>query len=116
MVFHMSRIDTSTGVHSHKVIVHVSVDQQLQAVKFDVDLGSLPQTDKGYEVTANFEVENFINAGTFYTDSNGLEMQKRVLNYRPTWDLMKNYNDSFHNITANYYPINSAISMREGSK
>jgi lysosomal alpha-mannosidase len=43
-------------------------------------------------------------------------MQKRVLNYRPTWDLMKNYNDSFENITANYYPINSAISMKEGSK
>jgi hypothetical protein len=42
MVFHMSHIDTSTGVHFNKVIVHVSVDQQLQAVKFEVDLGSLP--------------------------------------------------------------------------
>jgi len=44
-------------------------------------------------------------------------MQKRVLNYRPTWDLVNtNYNDSLQNITANYYPINSAISMRDGKK
>jgi hypothetical protein len=50
---------------------------------------------------------------TFYTDSNGLEMQKRVLNYRPTWDIQANYNDSLQNVTANYYPINSAISMRD---
>jgi hypothetical protein len=26
---------------------------------------------------------------TFYTDSNGLEMQERVLNFRDTWELIK---------------------------
>jgi hypothetical protein len=40
-------------------------------------------------------------------------MQKRILNYRPTWDIQKNYDDSKENVTANYYPINSAISMKE---
>jgi len=40
-------------------------------------------------------------------------MQKRILNYRPTWDIQGNYNDSNENVTANYYPINSAISMNE---
>ena len=40
-------------------------------------------------------------------------MQKRILNYRPTWDIQANYNDSNENITANYYPINSAISMKD---
>ena len=40
-------------------------------------------------------------------------MQKRILNYRPTWDINTNYNDSNENITANYYPINSAISMKD---
>jgi hypothetical protein len=50
-------------------------------------------------------VDNFDNNQTFYTDSNGLEMQKRILNYRPTWNIEDNYADSLENITANYYPI-----------
>ncbi len=40
-------------------------------------------------------------------------MQKRILNYRPSWDIQANYNDSNENITANYYPINSAISIKD---
>jgi hypothetical protein len=93
--------------------VHVSIDQDLQVVKFDVDLESLPPAIyDGYEVVANFHVANFDNNQTFYTDSNGLEMQKRILNYRPTWDLVNtNYKDSLENVTANFYPINSIISM-----
>jgi hypothetical protein len=61
----------------------------------DVDLGSLPDdANKGYEVTANFAVGDFTNNKTFYTDSNGLEMQKRILNHRDTWDINKNYQQS----------------------
>ena len=98
--------------------VHVSIDQDLQVLKFDVDLESLPPVVyDGYEVIANFHVENFDNNQTFSTDSNGLEMQKRILNYRPTWDLVNtNYKDSLENVTANYYPINSAISMEDGDR
>jgi hypothetical protein len=83
-----------------------------------VDLESLPAVIyDGYEVIANFHVENFDNNETFFTDSNGLEMQKRILNYRPTWDLVNtNYKDSLQNVTANYYPINSAISMEDGDR
>lgn len=40
-------------------------------------------------------------------------MQERKLNYRPTWDLQKNYDRSNENITANYYPINSAIAIED---
>lgn len=42
-------------------------------------------------------------------------MQKRILNYRPTWDIQLNYDDqnSNENITANFYPINTAISMKD---
>jgi len=99
------------------VIVLVSVDQDTQAIKFVVDIDSLPKVDlDGYEVVAEFSVRDFHNNKTFYTDSNGLEMQKRILNYRPTWDIQSNYNDSFENITANFYPINSAISMQDGDR
>jgi len=49
------------------------------------------------------------NNDVFYTDSNGLEMQRRQLNYRPTWNLTEHKGGL--NITANYYPINSAIAI-----
>lgn len=38
-------------------------------------------------MVVEFHADGFENNGTFYTDSNGLELQKRILNYRPTWDL-----------------------------
>jgi hypothetical protein len=42
--------------------VHVSIDRDLQVLKFDVDLESLPPVIyDGYEVIANFHVENFDN-------------------------------------------------------
>lgn len=49
----------------------------------------------------------------FYTDSNGLEMQRRQLNYRPTWNLT--VYEGGVNVTANYFPINSAIAMVDES-
>jgi len=79
-----------------KAVIHISIDQDLPVVRVDVDLGSLPEVDiDGYEVVAEFKAEGIDNNQTFWTDSNGLEMQKRILNYRPTWDLVHtNYNDS----------------------
>jgi len=99
-----------------RAIVHVSIDPELDVLKFEVDLGSLPNAAyNGHELVVNFHVDNFFNNQTFYTDSNGLEMQKRILNYRPTWDIQLNYDDqnSNENITANFYPINTAISMKD---
>jgi hypothetical protein len=51
-----------------------------------VSLGSVPDLGTGSEVTANWLCTDIDNKDTFFTDSNGLEMQKRVLNYRETWD------------------------------
>jgi len=83
-------------------------------LKFDVDLDSLPGlTTHGYEVIAKWKVDNFDNNNTFYTDSNGLEMQKRVLNYRPTWNFTESLEKLNENVTGNYYPVNSAIVMMD---
>ena len=104
------------GELMERAIVHVSIDPELDVLKFEVDLGSLPNAAyNGHELVVNFHVDNFFNNQTFYTDSNGLEMQKRILNYRPTWDIQLNYDDqnSNENITANFYPINTAISMKD---
>lgn len=43
-----------------------------------------------------------------------MEMQKRILNYRPTWDFVNtNLKDSNENITGNYFPVQSALSMQD---
>ena len=63
---------------SQKSIVHVSIDPDLDVLRFDLDLDSLPIKESpynGYEVIAQFHVKDFDNQQTFYTDSNGLEMQ-----------------------------------------
>jgi len=50
-------------------------------------VGTIPIDDKvGKEVIARYTT-NINNGQTFYTDSNGREMQTRILNYRETWNL-----------------------------
>lgn len=48
------------------------------------------------------------NDKTFYTDSNGLELQKRILNHRNTWDYKLN-----EDVSGNYYPINGMIVLED---
>ncbi len=74
--------------------------------EWDVILYSLPNDGQGHEVTVNFASLEIDNNNTFYTDSNGLEMQKRVLNYRPTWNF-----STFEEASGNYFPVNSAIAI-----
>ena len=114
MSFYFAKNATARYCGDERMIVHVSIDADLGVLRYMVDMDSIPG-DKmdGYEVIVDFSVANFDNNQTFWTDSNGLEMQKRILNYRPTWDIQANYNDSNENVTANYYPINSAMSMRD---
>ena len=64
----------------------------------------------GKEVVAKWQALEFDNDATFYTDSNGLEMQKRVLNKRPGWTV-----DTDQKVSSNYYPINSAIAIRNAN-
>jgi hypothetical protein len=116
--FYFQYATTGNVDDERRAIVHVRLTDQ-GTIKFDLDLNSLPSVYNldGYEVVAEFSVANFNNNQTFYTDSNGLEMQKRILNSRPTWDFANtNLKDSNENITANYYPVQSALSMLDGSK
>lgn len=74
--------------------------------EWEVYLNDLPNDNHGREVTINWKSFDIKNNNTFWTDSNGLEMQKRILNYRETWNF-----SSYENVTVNYYPINTAISV-----
>lgn len=85
-----------------------------QTVKWQVDLHGIPLIRrKGMEVVVNWELNNFVNDGVFYTDSNGLEMQKRVVDFREDFTL-----ETDEHVSANYYPINSSIVIRrsDGTK
>ena len=92
--------------------MYVTLDHSLGVIKFDVDLNSLPTVFiKGYEVMVHFQAHDFENSkGEFYTDSNGLRMQKRKLNWREYFDEVE-YNHGKFNISSNFYPINTALSV-----
>lgn len=91
--------------------VRVSLDSTLALIKFDVLMYGIPMTNQGQEVTVNFHAPKVRNGGVFYTDSNGLEMQRRELNHRDTWRMSPLHGSM--NVTANYYPVTSAISIRD---
>lgn len=102
-----------------KATVHVTLDQDLNVAKFDVDLDSIPgEFVDGFEIVPTFEALNFDNNKTFHSDSNGLGMQKRVLNERAYYNYTEQWYDFKHpahnqNISGNYYPVNSAVSLLE---
>jgi hypothetical protein len=124
MTFYFEKLDRKTKQMAMKAIVHVTVDQDLDVIRFDLDLNSLPTLLlDGYEFVATFDAKDFNNHQTFYTDSNGLEMQKRILNSRTFYNFTDQWKDPSgkypernQNISGNYYPINSAISIKDGSR
>jgi alpha-mannosidase len=74
-----------------------------------VELNGIPITDGwGKDVTVNWNFQGFNASNTFYTDSNALEMQERILNKRPDFEY-----ESDQNVSSNYYPVGSAIAIRD---
>ena len=65
----------------------------------------------GMEVIAKWKLVDASNDQVFYTDSNGLEMQTRILNKRPDFNLETNMT-----VSSNYYPVNSAIAIKNADK
>lgn len=64
----------------------------------------------GKEIITRYQTE-LATDSTFYTDSNGRELLKRVRNFRPTWKL--NLKEP---VSGNYYPVTSKILMRDARK
>ncbi|KAH3755937.1 lysosomal alphamannosidase [Pelomyxa schiedti] len=63
----------------------------------------------GKEVITKYTT-NLDTSNKFYTDSNGMEMQERILDYRPTWDLTLE-----EPVAGNYYPIVSAAAIKDAT-
>lgn len=75
-------------------------------VEFEWLVGPIPISDGiGKEIITTYTSPGLNTENTFYTDSNGRQMMKRVKDVRPTWKLNKT-----EPVSENYYPINSRIS------
>lgn len=112
----------SVSVQRGDQVVEVKIERELVVTRLRFYKNTLPQTIEietflhpvpiddqiGKELTMNIGGTGLKNQATFYIDSNGLEMQKRVLNYRPTYKV-----DVLEPVAGNYYPINSAIYIED---
>ena len=79
-----------------------------QDIEFEWLIGPIPIGDSiGKEIVAKYDVK-FDTKESFFTDSNGRQMLKRIRNYRPTWKL-----DVTEPVSANYFPVNSRIFVRD---
>ncbi|XP_054162243.1 lysosomal alpha-mannosidase-like, partial [Oppia nitens] len=103
--------DSIAEVHQ-KINAYISqvirVYPNREFIEFDYVCGPIPVNDNiGKEIVAFFQT-NLTTNGVFYTDSNGRQMMKRVLNQRPTWNLTITEPES-----GNYYPVNSRIAIKD---
>lgn len=77
-------------------------------IEFEWLVGPIPFNDGlGKEIVSRFYTQ-IKSDGTFYTDSNGREMLKRVRNHRETWDA-----DIYEKESGNYYPVTSKIAIED---
>jgi len=65
---HVGRYDIHFGVEENpgelykEALVHVTIPNELDVIKFEVDLLSLPGANyEGHEVVVNFKLDNFTN-------------------------------------------------------
>lgn len=71
-------------------------------------VGPIPIEDGvGKEVVSRVVWEDTRTNGTFYTDSNGREILKRVRDFRSTWQLK-----NLEPVAGNYYPVNSRLMIK----
>ena len=81
------------------------------SVEMEYTVGPIPFADGlGKEIISRFSTD-IKSDGVFYTDSNGRQLLERKRNHRPTWSL-----NLTQPIASNYYPVNTAIKIKDASK
>ena len=72
---------TSDSIYRNaSAVVKIRYYDESIASDWEVYLAGLPNDGHGREVTVNWQAYDINSNGTFYTDSNGLEMQQRIIN------------------------------------
>ena len=83
-----------------------------QMIEYEVELNAIPisSINQGKDIIVNWRLFNgFDPKGKFWTDSNSLMMIERNINQREQWK----FNITNSLIASNYYPVDSAIAMRD---
>ena len=94
-----------------RAYVWLRVTEDSPVSSWEVLLNGIPTSSVDIEVIVTWRSLDISNSDTFYTDSNGLEMQHRRLNFRSDWHLLTE-----ERFSANYYPINSAVAVVDQKK
>lgn len=85
------------------VVVKARMFANDPVIEWDVKTDEIPISyGVGKELVVSFSSKQIINDGIFYTDSNGLEMQKRTVNA-----------DSTSGLSGSFYPVTSAIALKD---
>jgi len=85
-----------------------------EIIQFEVELNSVPfdKSGHGKDIVVNWRLyDGFDPKGKFWTDSNSLSMIERNVNKRTEFEFKEKYT----NISSNYYPVDSAIAMRNSN-
>jgi Glycosyl hydrolases family 38 C-terminal domain len=107
-------VRTSNGIEVHttyeepwiRQVSRINEDDSFIEVEYIV--GPIPIVDgRGKEVVSLYAT-TIRNDGVFYTDSNGRDFQRRIRNFRSSWDL-----EVFEPIAGNYYPVNAAAYIED---
>ena len=107
-VYNGEQFDEIHQVYNEWISQTVRLYKGAKNAEFNWQVGPIDVEDgQGKEVITRF-ISDLNSQATFYTDSNGREMLKRVRNFRPTWNL-----DQTEKVSGNYYPINSRIFIRD---
>jgi hypothetical protein len=80
-------------------------------LELELTIGEVPiQDGLGKEVITKFNT-NLNTRNYWYTDSQGLELQQRLLNYRPTWNFVNT-----EPVAGNYVPANVGVLINDSTK
>lgn len=89
--------------------ITTKVYDNLNFIETEWVVGPIPIDDKvGKEYVIKYET-NIINNGEFFTDSNGRQLLKRKLDFRPQWNLTL-----AEPVPGNYYPVTNEIYIENG--
>lgn len=107
-VYHGEQFSEVQQTYNDWISQSIRLYSDSKHVEFNWQVGPIDVTNNdGKEVVVKF-VSDLESHGTFYTDSNGREILKRVRDFRPTWTL-----NQTEETAGNYYPINSRVFIRD---